>query len=271
MTSGNMPPADGEGNGALVPAVFERDGRVFANSRDVAAFFGKRHDNVLRDIRSALAETGQWGLLNFEETQYVDAQNGRTYKAFSMTKNGFTYLVQGYTGPKAAGFKIAYIDRFDAMESALKGRAAALPDLSDPLVLQHLLADHLSKRIEAERRAVQAEKAAAETVEAYDRIAKADGSLCLTDAAKDLQVRPKDLFSFARQNHWIYTRPGKGGDIAYQDKIQAGYLEHKVTTITRTDGTEKVVEQVRVTPKGLAKLAMIVPGARGANGHHSAA
>lgn len=102
------------------PVVFVRDGVVFANSRDVAAFFEKRHDNVMRDVRNVLSETGSWGLLNFEETPYVDEQNGQTYKAFSMTKNGFTYLVQGYTGPKAASFKIAYIDRFDAMEATLK-------------------------------------------------------------------------------------------------------------------------------------------------------
>ncbi len=33
------------------------------------------------------------------------------------------------------------------------------------------------------------------------------------------------------------------------------YLEHKVTTVNRSDGSEKVVEQVRVTAAGLAKLA----------------
>jgi len=40
-----------------------------------------------------------------------------------------------------------------------------------------------------------------------------------------------------------------------RDKLQTGYLEHKVTVVTRTDGSEKTTEQVRVTPKGLAKLA----------------
>lgn len=31
-------------------------------------------------------------------------------------------------------------------------------------------------------------------------------------------------------------------------------LEHKTTTVYRSDGTEKVTTQVRVTPKGLARL-----------------
>lgn len=92
-------------------------------------------------------------------------------------------------------------------------------------------------------------------VEALDRIATSDGSLCITNTAKDLQLRPKDLFLWLSENKWIYRRAGGAGWTAYQDKLQGGYLEHKVTVVTRTDGSEKTTEQVRVTPKGLAKLA----------------
>lgn len=96
--------------------------------------------------------------------------------------------------------------------------------------------------------------------QALDRIATSDGSLCITNAAKDLQVRPKDLFALMSKMKWIYRRSGGAGWIAYQDKIQQGLLEHKVTTVERSDGTEKTTEQVRVTPKGLAKLAKIIEG-----------
>ena len=34
-----------------------------------------------------------------------------------------------------------------------------------------------------------------------------------------------------------------------------GLVDYKVTTVSRSDGTEKIVEQVLVTAKGLAKLA----------------
>jgi phage regulator Rha-like protein len=36
---------------ALVPIVHAKDGEVFANSRDVADFFGKQHYDVLDSIR----------------------------------------------------------------------------------------------------------------------------------------------------------------------------------------------------------------------------
>lgn len=89
---------------------------------------------------------------------------------------------------------------------------------------------------------------------AHDRIADADGTLCITDAAKSLQVQRKDLFSYMRGHRWIYSRPGTS-DIAHQDKINAGLLAHKVTAVQRPDGTEKIATQVRVTPKGLTRLA----------------
>lgn len=147
---------------------------------------------------------------------------------------------------------------------------APQPQHSIPQTLSEALrlAADQADTIEKQKAEIEAAKP---VIQAYDRIAKSEGSLCLTDAAKDLQVRPKDLFAFMRQNGWIYHRPGKAGDIAYQDKIQQGYLEHKVTVVTRSDGSEKTVEQVRATPKGLARLAMVIPGARGANGNHQAA
>lgn len=94
---------------------------------------------------------------------------------------------------------------------------------------------------------------------ALDRIATASvGSLCLTEAAKGLQVRPKDLISYLSQHGWIYKRAGGKAWLGYQAQTSAGLLEHKVTTVLRADGSEKVVEQVLITAKGLSKLAALL-------------
>lgn len=98
-----------------------------------------------------------------------------------------------------------------------------------------------------------------QTVAAFDRIASAEGSLCITDAAKSLQLQPKKLFSWMHENKWLYGRGGASQNIAYQNRIHQGYLEHKITIVMRSDGTEKTVTQVRVTPKGLARLAKEFP------------
>ncbi|WP_286084191.1 Rha family transcriptional regulator [Agrobacterium sp. FDAARGOS_525] len=70
---------------------------VVANSLDVAAYFGKRHDNVVRDIENLFEQD----VLNFEEAPYTNEQNGQTYRAFDMTRDGFTLLAMGFTGAKA--------------------------------------------------------------------------------------------------------------------------------------------------------------------------
>lgn len=247
------------------PVVFARDGEVFASSRDVAAYFGKEHRNVLRDI-DALIKTepdlarrqfdAEGGMLSFEQAQYVDPQNGQTYRHYVMTRDGFTLLAMGFTGATALKFKIAYIAQFNAMEAELRARPIdPMKALADPIALRGLLLTYSEKVLALEEKT----KEMAGDVAALDRIAKSDGSLCVTDAAKTLQVAPKALFKFLRAHGWIYSRPGSGADIAYQSKLSTGLLEHKTTTVERSDGTEKTVTQVRVTPKGLARLAKEFP------------
>lgn len=85
---------------ALVPTapiVSLKGNQAFASSKDVAAFFDKRHDNLLADIDNLVS----MGVLDFQETPYIHPQNGQTYRAFDMTKDGFTLLAMGFTGAKA--------------------------------------------------------------------------------------------------------------------------------------------------------------------------
>lgn len=127
--------------------------------------------------------------------------------------------------------------------------------LNDPAAMRGLLLTYSEKVI-----ALQAANAElTPKAEALDRIATAaDGALCITAAAKALQVRPKELFTYLHANSWIYRRPGAAGWLGYQAKVITGMLEHKVTTVSRLDGTEKIVEQVLITAKGLTRLAALM-------------
>lgn len=84
MTDLQLLPHEAERN----PIVFAKDGDVFANSREVAAYFGKRHDNVIRDIENLIKSEPKLGLLNFEDTPIIDPQNGQTYRSFDMDEGG---------------------------------------------------------------------------------------------------------------------------------------------------------------------------------------
>lgn len=89
---------------ALVPIVRTEAGAVFANSRDVADFFGKEHRNVLADCRKLVAflSAGNSALWFRPATYQAKVGYGlRTLPAFNMTKDGFALLVMGFTGGEA--------------------------------------------------------------------------------------------------------------------------------------------------------------------------
>lgn len=255
MTNTQMVHIDAERN----PVVFVKEGEVFANSRDVAAFFDKRHDDVLRTIDNLASQEPSLRHRNFAETsEAAQMPNGgtRAVRTFHMDRDGFTLLAMGFTGSKALKWKLRYIEAFNALEAECRRIANSGPsvDLNDPAALRGLLLTYSEKAEVLERRVQEL----LPSQEALQRISEADGSLCVTDAAKALQMRPKDLFAWLRQNGWIYRRPGTSHDLGYQSKTAAGLLEHKITTVLRADGSEKVTEQVRVTPKGLTKLATFI-------------
>ena len=100
--------------------LFERHERVLVGSRAVAESFGKRHANVLRDVEMLECSAG-FRELNFELSSYASEQNKKMPEIL-MTKNGFVFLVMGYTGEKAALVKEAYIQQFDAMEIFIRER-----------------------------------------------------------------------------------------------------------------------------------------------------
>jgi len=73
---------------------------VLANSRHVAEVFGREHRNVLQAI-DRIDCSEEFNALNFKRVEYLDAK-GETRRAYDMTKDGFTFLVMGFTGATAA-------------------------------------------------------------------------------------------------------------------------------------------------------------------------
>lgn len=110
------------------------------DSRFVAKFFEKRHDNVIADIRN-LDCSDEFRLLNFQESSYKNEQ-GKKQPCYCMTRDGFTFLAMGYRGKKAAHFKELYIKRFNEMERFIKTLVTTRKEF--PLLTENikLLHDH---------------------------------------------------------------------------------------------------------------------------------
>ena len=129
--------------------VTEKSGVPVVSSRKVAETFSKRHDSVLRDIQNTIASLTEISLhkivgpnfkpeLNFISSTYKD--RGKKYPEYLLTRDGFTLLAMGFTGKKAMAFKVAYINRFNEMESFIRNLAEAkadFPEFTQAIMLSH--------------------------------------------------------------------------------------------------------------------------------------
>lgn len=100
------------------PCVTIENGHAVTTSVAIAEFFRKMHKDVLKKIDNLECST-EFSERNFAPAEYTDAK-GEKRPAYQITKNGFVFLVMGFTGKKAAAFKEAYIAEFDRMENELR-------------------------------------------------------------------------------------------------------------------------------------------------------
>ena len=128
--------------------------QAMTSSLLVAKEFGKAHAKVMRDIEN-LNCSDEFRLANFGDSYFKNEQ-GREFPMFTMTKDGFSFLVMGYTGKKAARFKEAYINAFNKMESEIRSSIKPKSQLE-------ILQMSINQLVEQERRLSSVERDIAET------------------------------------------------------------------------------------------------------------
>ena len=94
-----------------------QQGQPVTTSLKVAEVFGKQHKDVLRKI-ATLDCSKDFNERNFALVTYLDGK-GEARPAYEMTKDGFIFVVMGFTGAKAAATKEAYISAFNWMAEQL--------------------------------------------------------------------------------------------------------------------------------------------------------
>lgn len=114
--------------------VIMKDQQAVTTSLQVAEVFGKNHQHVLRDIDS-LKDVSNFGQM-FSEGSEPDSY-GRDRRIYYMNRDGFTLLAMGFTGKKALGFKLKYIEAFNNMEEAIREERIQLP--TDPMEVLRLV------------------------------------------------------------------------------------------------------------------------------------
>lgn len=109
-------------------------GALRTTSLKVAEAFGKRHTHVLRKIDELDCHKEFTSAHFWADVQTVSLGQGakRESRVVEMDKDGFMFLVMGFTGKKAAEIKVAYINAFNWMAEKL-GRAPTSVEDRKPL------------------------------------------------------------------------------------------------------------------------------------------
>ena len=214
--------------------------RHVMSSREIADLTGKLHKNVKRDITTMLVELKK-DALSFERI-YLDAQN-RNQTEYLLDREHTDCLLTGYS----AELRMKVIRRWRELET----QAQAIP--ATYVEALRLAAD----KVEENERLLGVIQLQAPKVAAIKRLAAAAGAICISDAAKQLQITPSKLFSWLQANRWIFHRGSSTRWIAYQPRITAGFMVHKVTQLKpdAETGADRAAYQPLITPKGLACLA----------------
>jgi len=93
-----------------------KNGQPFTTSQQVAEAFGKQHHHVMQKLET-LECSEQFLTSNYSRVSFE--HRGNTYQACEMTKDGFMFLVMGFTGKRAAAIKENYIAAFNWMADQL--------------------------------------------------------------------------------------------------------------------------------------------------------
>jgi len=208
------------------------------SSRDIAELTGKRHADVMRDIRSmmdALQQNAELRSVCFSST-YV-GENEQSYPQYELDKDTSLTLLLGYD-PVA---RMKVVKRWQELE------AKQAPKLPQTMAQALRLAAEQAEQIEAQQEQLAL---AALKVEYVDRYVAAHGSLGFRQVAKLLQANEHEFRAWLQDARIMYRL--NSGWTAYQSHIDAGRFVVRAG-VARLN--EHAFSTTLFTPKGVAWVA----------------
>lgn len=108
--------------------VFLKRDEVLTDTLTVAEMFGKRHAKLVTELERMYPEMIEGYTPNgehpyFYKTWYKNPQNNQRYRKYLMNRDGFMFLVMGFTGEKAKEWKKTFIKAFNQMEKVIQQKS----------------------------------------------------------------------------------------------------------------------------------------------------
>lgn len=218
------------------------------DSREVAQMIGKRHSNLMRDIRGYEEIISQNSKLNSQDFFIKSTYRGerRLEKCYLLTKQGCEMVANKLTGEKGILFTAEYVQAFNKMEEIIQPK---LPTTYKEALLQLVAAEEEKERLQLESK--QKDQIIGELkpkADYTDVILKSKSLVTTTQIAKDYGMSGRDFnkklhelkVQYKQNEQWLlYSK--------YHDK---GYTHSETIAITRSNGIKDTKMNTKWTQKG---------------------
>jgi Rha family phage regulatory protein len=169
--------------------------KIVVSSRKIAEVFEKRHSDVLDALKNINCSK-EFAQRNFTLGSYLDSNN-QERPEYLITRDGFTFLVMGFTGEKAAKFKEGYIVAFNIMEDKLR-KCTPIQSTEVQLANAYLLA---LKVIEENNKQLQL---MAPKAEYFDELVDRKLLTNFRNTAKEYGIKQDEFITYLIDHNYIY-------------------------------------------------------------------
>lgn len=229
------------------------NGQAVTTTLAIADGTDTQHKNVMELVRNYLADLEEFGRVAFETRPFETAGGTQKREIAILNEQQSTLLLTLMRNSEiVVRFKVRLVKAFFELQQAAKP-IDPIAALSDPATMRGLLLTYTEKVLSLESTvAEQAPK-----VEAFDRISASPDAVTVTQAAKLLGVKRADLTARLHAEGWWYRQNNSW--VAYDKFIKNGCLQYKEANYTdENTGMNCVKPYCHITPKGLARLALML-------------
>ena len=225
------------------------------DSREVAEMIGKRHDNLVRDIKKYVEELGHLKIEDtefFQESTYRTTQN-KEMPCYLVTKKGCEFIAHKLTGINGTEFTAKYINRFHQMEEVIQNH---VPQGQELIALAVLEANKLLEEQRVQIGLLQTEVKVKDQLigelkpraDYTDKILKNTGLVTMTQIAKDYGMTGQAMNKLLHELGVQYKQSGQW--LLYSKYHGMGYTHSETVDIVRSDGRPDVKMNTKWTQKG---------------------
>ena len=250
------------------------NGKLVADSREVAEMIGKDHAHLCRDIAGYVevidqnaklrsdsnnpkldSSSGNTSILRasdfFIPSTYKQAGNGKAVKCYKLTKQGCEMVANKLTGKKGILFTATYVQQFNDMERELS-RPHDSYMIADPVERALKWAEEEKVRQEQVK---QLEEQKPMVVFA-NSVSVSHSDILIGELAKIVKqngvpnIGQNRLFKWMRDHKYLISRVGTDYNMPTQKAMDMGLFRIKETTINHSDGHTSISKTPKVTGKG---------------------